>query len=262
MARTDFRHRRQNLHGSMLISPEIYPPFSILASPLYALTKMNRKIEWASKHEEAFMVLKKKISEALVLELLNLQRPFELKTDVSGYTMGDVLLEEGMPVVYHLEMFQEAQKNYPIYDKELLALHQTVRHWHCYLLGKETTIHTNHQPLQYLQHQAKLQQAHHMKWMTYLQQFNIVIKYKKGVHNKLVDMLSRPPITTLCFSVFMQVQPSCHDDYADEYMKDPDFKRAIEDLEYRRSQSEFIWQNGLLHKGSLLCVSKTEERVR
>ncbi|KAJ6907574.1 hypothetical protein NC651_018101 [Populus alba x Populus x berolinensis] len=54
-----------------------------------------------------------------------------------------------------------------------------------------------------------------MKWMTYLQQFHLMIKYKKGSHNKLADMLSRPPVTALCLSVFMQVQPTLHEEYID-----------------------------------------------
>ncbi|GJZ16401.1 putative reverse transcriptase domain-containing protein [Tanacetum coccineum] len=152
--------------------------FSVIAVPLHALTKINSKFEWTKKHEDTFLFLKRNISEALVLALPNLQRPFELETDASSYAMGAVLLQEGKPVAYHSEMFQGAQKNYPSYDKELLALHQAVKHWRCYLLGKETVVHTDHQPLQYLQSQDKLQQARHMKWMTYLQQFNIVIKYK------------------------------------------------------------------------------------
>lgn len=62
-----------------------------------------------------------------------------------------------------------------------------------------------------------------MKWMTYLQQFHLVIKDKKGSHNKLADMLSRPPVTALCLSVFMQVQPTLHEEYIDWYKEDPDF---------------------------------------
>ncbi|KAJ9536800.1 hypothetical protein OSB04_un000024 [Centaurea solstitialis] len=103
--------------------------FSVIASPLHALTKMNAKFEWTNKHEDTFLLLKRKISEAPVLALPNLHRPFELETDASGYAMGAVLLQEGRSVAYHSEMFQGAQKNYPTYDKELLALHQAVKHW-------------------------------------------------------------------------------------------------------------------------------------
>nr|CAD1818399.1 unnamed protein product [Ananas comosus var. bracteatus] len=103
--------------------------FSVLAAPLHALMKANQKFEWNSKHEDTFRLLLRKICEALVLALPNLQRPFELEADASGYAMGAVLMQDGWPIVYYSEMFQGAQKNYPTYDKKLLALHQAVKHW-------------------------------------------------------------------------------------------------------------------------------------
>jgi hypothetical protein len=58
-------------------------------------------------------------------------------------------------------------------------------------------MHTDHQPLQYLQSQTKLQQARLFKWMSFLQQFHLVIRYNKGIYNKVVDMLSRPIVSAL-----------------------------------------------------------------
>nr|CAD1816988.1 unnamed protein product [Ananas comosus var. bracteatus] len=136
--------------------------FSVLATPLHALTKANQKFEWSSRHEDTFRLLQRKICEAHVLALSNLRRPFELEADASGYAMGAVLMQDGQPIAYYSEMFQGAHKNYPTYDKELLALHQAVKHWRVYLLGKETVVHTDHRPLQYLQTQSKLQQVRHM----------------------------------------------------------------------------------------------------
>ncbi|GJR07842.1 retrotransposon protein, putative, ty1-copia subclass [Tanacetum coccineum] len=164
--------------------------------------------------------------EAPVLALPNLQRPFKLETDASSYAMGAFLLRERETRGYHSKMFQGAQKNYPTYDKELLALHQAVKHWRCYLLGKETVVHTDHQPLQYLQSQDKLQQARHMKWMTYLQQLNIV-------------------------------QPSCHDKYASEYKNDPDFHKAIEDIKCS-VPTEFTWQDFHRAIEDIKCSVPTE----
>ena len=78
-----------------------------------------------------------------------------------------------------------------LYDKELYALVESVKKWKHYLMGKETIIHTDHQPLQYLQSQTNLHQSRHFQWMGFLQKFHLVIKYKKGIYNKAVDMLSR-----------------------------------------------------------------------
>lgn len=60
-------------------------------------------------------------------------------------------MQEGRPIAYHSKLFQGATKNYSTYDKEMFALHQAVKHWRAYLLGKETTVHTDHRSLQYLQ---------------------------------------------------------------------------------------------------------------
>jgi hypothetical protein len=91
--------------------------------------------------------LKEKISSTQVLALPNLRQPFEIQTDASNYAMGAVFLQYGKPICFHSETFNGAV----IYYKELYALVQSVKKWKHYLLGRETIIHTDHQPLQYLQ---------------------------------------------------------------------------------------------------------------
>jgi hypothetical protein len=100
-----------------------------------------------------------------------LQNPFEVETNASGYAMGDILMQGGRPVCYHSEIFHGEVLNYPTYDKELYALVQAVKKWKHYLMGKETIIHIDHQPLQYLQAQSKLQQTRHYKWMGFYNNF-------------------------------------------------------------------------------------------
>jgi hypothetical protein len=95
------------------------------------------------------------------------------------------------------------------------------------LLGKETIIHIDHQPLQYLQTQTKMQQSQHYRWMGFLQQFHLVIKYKKGTTIKVVDMLSSPPIVA---SIVLKNASLSHDSYVKQYAVDEDFKDAFEKL--------------------------------
>ena len=138
--------------------------------------------------------MKEKISTTSVLALPDVQRPFEIQTDASDYAMGAVLTKHVKPIYYHSETFNPIVVNYPTYDKELYALAQSVKNWKYYLMGKETVIHIDHQQLQYLHSQTKLQQSRHYRWMGFLQQFHLVIRYKKSIHNKVADMLSRPII--------------------------------------------------------------------
>eukprot|EP00253_Pinus_taeda_P022396 PITA_22396 len=143
--------------------------FSLIVDPLHALKGLKQVFQWGGKQQKAFDTLKEKISTTPVLALLDLQHPFEIETDASDYAMGVVLMQDGKPICYHFETFTSTVVNYPTYDKELYALVQSVKKWKHYLMGKETIIHTNHQPLQYLHSQTKLQQSRHYRWMGFLQ---------------------------------------------------------------------------------------------
>jgi hypothetical protein len=198
--------------------------FSFIVAPLHALTSVKNTFQWGGKQQKAFNTLKEKISTTPVLALLNLQQSFEIETDDSGYTMGAILIQYHKPNCYHSETFNQVVVNYPTYDKELYALVQSVKKWDHYLLGKETIIHTYHQPLQYLQAQTKLQQSQHYRWMGFLQQSHLVIKYKKGTSNKVVDILSRPPIVA---SIILKNASLSHDNYVEQYVVDEDFKEVF-----------------------------------
>jgi hypothetical protein len=71
--------------------------------------------------------------------------------------MGAVLMQYHKPICYHSDTFNQVVVNYTTYDKKLYALVQSINKLKHYLLGKETIIHIDHQPLQYLQEQTKIQ---------------------------------------------------------------------------------------------------------
>lgn len=86
------------------------------------MTELNKVFQWGGKHQKAFNTLKEKISTTPVLALHDIQRPFEIQTDASDYSMGEVLTQHGKPICYHSETFNPTVVNYPTYDKELYAL--------------------------------------------------------------------------------------------------------------------------------------------
>jgi hypothetical protein len=92
-------------------------------------------------------------------------------------------------------------------------------------MGKETFINIDHQPLQYLHSQSKLHQSRHYKWMGFLQQFHLFIIYKKGINNKVVDMLSRPPISAY---IVLKNASLAHVNYSEQYTIDEYFKDVYE----------------------------------
>jgi hypothetical protein len=201
--------------------------FSFIAYPLHVLTSVKNTFQWGGKKQKYFDTLKEKIIIAPVLALSNLQQDFEIETDASRYAMGAILMQYRKPICYHYETFNQVVVNYPMYDKELYALVQRIKKCKHYLLGKEKIIHIDHQTLQYLQEQTKLQQSRHYRCMGFLQQFHLVIKYKKGTSNKVVDMISRPPIVA---SIILKNASLSHDIYVEKYVVDEYYKEVFEKL--------------------------------
>jgi hypothetical protein len=130
-----------------------------------------------------------------------------------------------------------------------------VKKWKNYLLGKETIIHTNHEPLQYLQAQTKLQQSRHYRWMGFILQLHLVIKYKKGTSKKVVDMLSRPPIPS---SIVLKNASLSHDSYVEQYDVDEDFKDVFAKITHGAQVENYCLQGNLLYHLGKLCIPKSE----
>jgi hypothetical protein len=104
-----------------------------------------------------------------------------------------------------------------------------MKKWKNYLMGKEKSYTLITNPLQYLQSQTKLQQSRHYMWMGFLQQFHLVIRYKKGTSKKLANMLSRPLIYS---SIVLKNASLAHDSYIEQYANDEDFKDVYERLSH------------------------------
>ena len=133
---------------------------------------------------------------------------------------------------------------------------QACRQWKHYILGKETIIHTDHRPLQFIQTQGKLPNDRHQKWSTYLQQFHLNVKYKKGSTNNVADCLSRPPIVSLTILL-----NSCEHETSDWlllYKSDLEFGHTYKTLLEGMKVPNFHLQNALLCHLGHLCVPSSE----
>ena len=63
--------------------------------PLNVLTKKNTLWQWGAKEQVAFDTMKECIMSNPVLAHPQLDKPFELEVDTSGYAVGVVLLQRG-----------------------------------------------------------------------------------------------------------------------------------------------------------------------
>jgi hypothetical protein len=93
--------------------------------------------------------------------------------------------------------------------------------------------------------------------MGFLQQFHLVIKYKKGIFNKVVDMLSRPIVSA---SVIIKQSPIMHESYVEQYALDADFKEVYETLCHSNHVEELDYHlhNNLLYHVVKFCIPQGE----
>ena len=114
--------------------------FSTIAGPLNKL-KGATTWEWTQEHQDSFNQLKKHITEEPVLTLLQRHGQFRVEVDASDYALGGVLsqLQEDKchPIAFTSRTLSPAERNYEIYDKELLAIVHALKEWRHYLLDAE-----------------------------------------------------------------------------------------------------------------------------
>jgi hypothetical protein len=76
---------------------------STIAALLNELTKNGVPFSWGTRQENAFDMLKDKLTHAPLLQLPDFNKTFELECDASGIGLGGILLQERKHVAYFSE---------------------------------------------------------------------------------------------------------------------------------------------------------------
>ena len=116
------------------------PNFSHRAMALTELLKKDNQFEWSSKCTSAFDDLKQAFQNEVMLAFPDVDKPFIVETDASGYALGGILsqfTDQGdlRPIAFYSRKFNPAERNYEVYDQELLAIKECFSNWRQYLLG-------------------------------------------------------------------------------------------------------------------------------
>ena len=93
-------------------------------------------------------------------------------------------------IYYASKTFNEAQENYSITEKEMLAVVFACEKFRLYILGSHVIVHTDHAAIKYLM-AKKDAKPRLIRWVLLLHEFNLEIKDKKGSDNVIADHLSR-----------------------------------------------------------------------
>ena len=101
--------------------------FAKIALPMNKLTRKDEKWRWEEEQQKAFEQLKGIFTTRPVLATPDLDKEFRVEADTSNFATGGVLSvkrEDDLwrPVAFISKALNETERNYEIYDKEMLEV--------------------------------------------------------------------------------------------------------------------------------------------
>ncbi|KAG3125864.1 hypothetical protein PI126_g22576 [Phytophthora idaei] len=166
--------------------------------PLSQLLKKEAEWKWTAECPQAFDAVKQGLTEAPILAVADLDRPFHVVCDASDFAIGCALMQhdhEGRDrvVYYQSRQLKPAERNYPVHDKELLAMKYALAKFRVYLLGSGPfVVYTDHASLRTAVKSPHISQRM-ARWLSCFAEYDFRVEYKPGRLNVVADALSRRP---------------------------------------------------------------------
>ena len=182
----------------------IVAPLENMCKPLWN-KKSNRvkiPIEFNNDQKRAFESLKQALTTAPVLAFPTMDGEFILDTDASHDAIGSVLsqIQNGKETViaYASKKLSQAERQYCITRKELLAVYFFVTHYKHYLLGRKFVVRTDHRALCWMLNWKQPNTSQYCRWKQELEIYDMKVEYRPGEKHVNADALSRLPSCEQC----------------------------------------------------------------
>ena len=182
------------------------PRLAIQSSILSRLTTKESSKHfplWNPTYQAAFDKIKEIVVSRECLTVidhskLDINKIF-VTTDASDRCTGAILSfgptsESARPVAFDSTTLKEAELNYPVHEKELLAVIRALKKWKYDLIGSPFYVYTDHKTLLNFGTQKDLSRRQ-ARWMETLSIYDCKFVYVKGQDNTMADALSRYPST-------------------------------------------------------------------
>nr|GEY17327.1 reverse transcriptase domain-containing protein [Tanacetum cinerariifolium] len=151
--------------------------FSKIARPMTHLLEKETPFVFFMDCIDAFETLKKKLTEASILVVPDWNLPFELMCDASEFVIGAVLGQRVVlgqhqekhfrPIHYASKTITEAESNYTMTEKEMLAVVYAFEKFRSYLIMNKSIVYMDHFALKYL-FAKKDSKARLLRWVLLL----------------------------------------------------------------------------------------------
>ena len=159
------------------------------------MASKEAKFSWEKEHEDAFLILKTRLLQALILALPIFIHPFVIDTDASETSLGVVLSQiidgEERPIAFESRVLGKTEVNYATTKPAALGFVQAMQWFRLYIYGTQCIVKTDHAGLQWLFRQNADGMTFRM--IQKMQEYNYQIARKTGEKHCDANGLSRRP---------------------------------------------------------------------
>lgn len=172
--------------------------FSIIARPLYDLTKKEAMFNFDKNCQLAFEKLKNLLTTSPILCIYDPSKETELHTDASALGFGAILMqrqsdERMHPVAYFSRASSPTEAKYHSYVLETLAIYHALERFRVYLEGIQFAVVTDCNSLVQATEKKELNRSI-AKWLCEFMRYDFTVRHRHGTNMAHVDALSRAPL--------------------------------------------------------------------
>lgn len=158
--------------------------------------KGSQPIAWTSEARVAFRRCKDDLAGATLLVHPEPNAPVALTCDASNFMVGAALHQRvgdtWEPLAFFSTKLSLTEQNYSAFDRELLAIYKSVKHFRHLLEGRHFVIFTDHKPLIFaFTNSSDKHTPKQIRYLAFISEFTTDIRHVSGRDNVVADALSR-----------------------------------------------------------------------
>ena len=199
----------------------------------YSLVNLN-SLKWGPEQQATFQLVRNSLTAVTVLAY-PLPGDTLTLTDASDKAIGAVLQtvhnDIPRPIGFYSRSLHVSERKYSTFDRELLAVHQAIRHFRHMPEGTPFIIQTDHRPLvTALTKSTDAWSARQHRYLSAIAESSSTLTYLPGSHNPVADALSR---------IILEVHPGInYNQLAQEQIEARPGNCRLRDIHYKPAMGE------------------------
>ena len=209
--------------------------------------------------------LKKAAADNCELRIFEIGKDCRIEVDTSKISIGAVLKQKDSHGKWQICSFYsrkltDTERKYPVGEQEFLGLICSIKHWKYYLQGP-FVVKTDHQNIVHYMKQGNIQNPRIARWVIFLQDYQVEVKYWPGVKNVIADSLSRDGVCNL-----VESGGDFYEKLIKEYNNNTEiatnlFANKTRHKRWLKINEYYYSENVLLYKGRVVIPSESKSLI-